>query len=398
MNRSSQSAIPSSGSRKPWHQKFRLLGWLHGKVRSYLFHFLERLVNNDEFKTLQVSTLRNTLCSRVEMGEGDFPVEAQPYANLGKAETRCRASSRGDVIIVTARFRSGSTLLWNLFRNLDGCTAYYEPFNERRWFDPGTRGNHTDPTHQKVEEYWREYEELEILRDYYQESWIDHDLFMDAQSWNPKMKRFIELLIDRASTRPVLQFNRIDFRLPWFRHHFPQAKIVHLYRHPRDQWTSTLVDPGNCPKTMTMVEFRQYDHYYLRNWSRDLKYYFPFLEEGLIEHPYQMFYYIWKLSYLFGRRYAHYSLAFENLISCPQDTLADLFSAVNVQTAHLDALQQLIEKPRADRWRDYAEEAWFRDQESRCEKVIGEFFGTGRGQSSEAGQSTRRGQPVCVPA
>ena len=38
-------------------------------------------------------------------------------------------------IIITGRFRSGSTLLWNIFRDLPECTAYYEPFNERRWFD-----------------------------------------------------------------------------------------------------------------------------------------------------------------------------------------------------------------------------------------------------------------------
>ncbi len=30
-------------------------------------------------------------------------------------------------VFVTARFRSGSTLLWNLFRNTPEETAYYEP-------------------------------------------------------------------------------------------------------------------------------------------------------------------------------------------------------------------------------------------------------------------------------
>ncbi len=46
--------------------------------------------------------------------------------------------------------------------------------------------------------------------------------------------------------RPVLQFNRIDFRLAWFAGSFP-AKIVHIYRHPqingaRRCWTSRVLD------------------------------------------------------------------------------------------------------------------------------------------------------------
>ena len=47
------------------------------------------------------------------------------------------------------------------------------------------------------------------------------------------MKQYVQLLIEKASARPVLQFNRVDFRLPWFRHHFPHATIVHFYRHPK---------------------------------------------------------------------------------------------------------------------------------------------------------------------
>jgi hypothetical protein len=33
---------------------------------------------------------------------------------------------------------------------LPGCTAYYEPFNERRWFDPRTRGERVDATRRNV--------------------------------------------------------------------------------------------------------------------------------------------------------------------------------------------------------------------------------------------------------
>src|SRR5262245_55357484 len=35
-------------------------------------------------------------------------------------------------LFITARFRSGSTLLWHLYANLPGVTAYYEPLHEAR--------------------------------------------------------------------------------------------------------------------------------------------------------------------------------------------------------------------------------------------------------------------------
>ena len=185
-------------------------------------------------------------------------------------------------MIITARFRSGSTLLWNLFRALKSCTAYYEPFNERRWFDPVAHGSHTDPTHRGVDDYWKEYEGLEELGQYYQESWISNNLLMYEDSWDLAMKRYVERMIELAPKRPVLQFNRIDFRLPWFRRMFPRAKIVHLYRHPRDQWLSCLLDPRQFPHTGTMAQFATHDGYYLRMWARDLKYHFPFLDETTV--------------------------------------------------------------------------------------------------------------------
>src|SRR5438105_10664268 len=99
-----------------------------------------------------------------------------------------------------------------MFRNIPGLTAYYEPFNERRWFDPSARGSKMDSTHRNVSDYWKEYDGLQELDHYYREEWIGRNLLMDANSWNPDMKRYVEFLIAMAPGRPVLQFNRIDFR------------------------------------------------------------------------------------------------------------------------------------------------------------------------------------------
>jgi hypothetical protein len=358
----------------PLHEKIGWLGRIRRTARSWLFRFLQRLGTTDDAKSIQALALQGVFSRRRTLLGSSIAVDHQPYADLGTSVSSSRAALRDDVVIITARFRSGSTLLWNLFRNIPGYTSYYEPFNERRWFDAAARGDHTDPTHRKVDDYWREYEGLTELGQFYQEKWIDHDLFMDADNWDPAMKRYVEILIDRAPGRPVLQFNRIDFRLPWFRYYFPRAQIVHLCRHPRDQWYSSLVKPAECPRDLSIEQFAAHDHYYLRSWARDLKYQFPFLDEAQIEHPYQLFYYVWKLSYLFGRRYSHHSISFEEITDNSGTTLSELLEDLHVAGADLDTLRKLIDKPSAARWKSYADAAWFREHESRCEGVIAEFL------------------------
>src|SRR5262249_51397356 len=153
----------------------------------------------------------------------------------------------------------------------EGMTAYYEPLNERRWFDPRARGDRTDPSHRKVSDYWREYDGLEVLGRFYKESWISRDLLMDEGFYDEELRSYVDTLIDRAPGRPVLQFNRIDFRLPWFRRHYPRAKLVHIYRHPRDQWCSSLMGDGDrVGRDATMADFAPHDRFYLRMWAADL--------------------------------------------------------------------------------------------------------------------------------
>ena len=361
----------------PWHQRCAPVRWLRGALRGRLFRFLGRLLATDDARGLLAGTLTGLLAGRPALDAAVAALPA-PYPGLGAAPPDAAATGAG-AVFVTGRFRSGSTLLWNLFRNLDGFTAYYEPLNERRWFDPARRGDRVDPTHRNVDDYWREYEGLDELGRYYREEWIGRNLFMDAGAWDPGLDAYVRLLLARAPGRSVLQFNRVDFRLPWLRRQFPEAKVVHLYRHPRDQWCSSLGDLACFPKDGTVADFPPHDKFYLLLWADDLRHHFPFLDRRAVEHPYELFYFLWKLSYLFGRQYAHHSLAFEDLVNDPRTELQKLFAALDIDPGRhdLQKLQRLIVRPALRRWKQYAEDDWFVHLESRCEATLARFLAPG---------------------
>jgi Sulfotransferase family len=343
-------------------------------VKQCVLLTLRRLLDSAAVQDLLSETLRQPRRGHCHLSRNDIQVFMPPYRDLGHGQLVTQTSRRSDIVFITARFRSGSTLLWNLFRHLDGVTAYYEPLNERQWFNPALRGERVDTTHKLVEDYWQEYEGLEVLGQYYRQRWTSQNLLMDSSFWDSAMQRYIEILIEEATERPVLQFNRVDFRLPWLRHHFPCATIIHLYRHAREQWCSTLMDLNSVPKMASMEQFAALDKFYLGIWANDLKYHFPFLDEAAISHPYQCFYYIWKLSYLFGVKYADYSLSYESLLDEPHKQLKRLMTLLKIEVYDLEALQSLIIKPNREKWRAYADDEWFRHHEETCETVMAKFF------------------------
>ncbi len=362
-------------ARAPWHHRLRVVASVRWRLRRSFFAFLNRAFATDDGKQVLAASLDGLLAPPALTLSPGASSRRQPYPDLPTVAPARSSSVRGaGPLFITARFRTGSTLLWNLFRHVEGHTAYYEPFNERRWFDRSHRGSHTDASHLNVTDYWREYNGLDGLNVLYDEEWVWKHLYMEPAFWNPAMRRFIEILVERAPGRAVLQFNHVDFRLPWLRGSFPEARIVHLYRHPRDQWVSSLFG-SRFPLDGDIASFEACDRFYLRSWARDLKYRFPFLDERGVSHPYALFYYIWKLSYLFGVRYSDYSLAFEDLAADPKAELRRLLDAVGGATpVNVTELASLVAPPEIGRWRHYADDAWFRRHEILCEEVLNRFF------------------------
>jgi hypothetical protein len=357
-----------------WHQRYAVTRVPRNWVRRMFFRASRAAALTDDGRSILHETLGDLLSWRPALDPAEFEVAA-PY-DLGRA-TPLAAIREPRPVFITARFRSGSTLLWNLFRHVDGCTAYYEPFNDRRWFDSSTRGSKVDKTHH-VDNYWKEYDGLAELGAFYREDWIRRSLYMDRRSWDPDMLAYVRTLIRHSKGRAILQFNRIDFRLPWFRAMFPEAVMVHLYRHPRDQWCSCFPSGFSCPTPCNMEAFANNDHFNLLLWANDLKAQFPFLAPSASAHPYRIFYYIWKLSYGFGRAFSDYSLSFDVLVEHPEREIRRLLAATNIEVTNLAPLCALVEKA-STRWPNYADDAWFREHETACEDVLRDFFKTSGG-------------------
>ena len=317
--------------------------------------------------------LNNALVSPAELSLHQDP---DPYySELKRGSGPDRTRLRSDIIFITGRFRSGSTLLWNVFRNVPTVTAYYEPFNERRWFDRAARGARVDPTHLNVREYWSEYDGLDVLSKYYCEGWTRRQLYMNAHAWNPSMQKYIETLIECSRGRPVLQFNRVDLRLPWLRYHFPHAKILHIFRHPRDNWCSTLGGQTTSGPNLKLRDFEFLDGFYLLTWGRDLRHYFPFLTLDAESHPYELFYQIWKLSYLFGRTCSDISISFEEILGSPESAMRNVLSALSVEHYDLAKLSGLVGQVATGAWTRFADHQWFKAIEEKVDNTINDYLG-----------------------
>lgn len=344
-------------------------------LREQFFRGVRHVAAIDESREIFASLLRqkNVLPVPVELQSIDEVIH--PYADLGlrPQDTRDKERKSNPAVFITGRFRSGSTLVWNLFRHVAGVTSYYEPFNERRWFDPSARGGRVDQSHLGVTDYWAEYEGLGELGRYFDPQWKFRHLYMPASAWNRPMQRYIETMIARATGRAVLQFNEVDFRLGWLRARFPGVPIIHIYRHPRDQWCSTLLDEARSAAHIRLRDFPRFDGFYLMRWARDLCHVFPFLTLNPDAFAYELYYQIWVLSFLFGRAHSERSFAFEDLIRDPPTGIRNLLDVAGLSGTDASSLVPLVSPVHIGKWRKYADADWFAEIEARVDTDISAY-------------------------
>lgn len=282
-----------------------------------------------------------------------------------------------NVLFITARFRTGSTLLWNFFNQIPEVTAYWEPLHEQlptyilKNIQPQKR-------HYHVKSYYGAYPPLSELSKWHRTAFGVNRLYLEANDDFQELYDYIRFLI-QTSTNPhtVFQFNRIDFRLPWIKHHFPEVPILHLYRSSREQWLSMIRDDPSY-----QGDHLDIDPYRLTTWAVDLCLKFPFLASPFIRHPYQRHYYLWKLSYLAGNRLSDLSISYESILQSPRDCLTEILGMCRLaEERWIDLCKKIIVPNSLDRWQTYHDTQWFQALEDECDLVLKDFgllecFGT----------------------
>ena len=277
-------------------------------------------------------------------------------------------------VIITGRFRTGSTLLWQSFIRLKGFTAYYEPFNERQWFDPAKRGEAVDSSHRGVADYSSNYDGLEHLGQYFDVNWNVRQLAMGKDHDNDNMVQYVQGLIDAATARPVLQFNRIDFRTGFLKEKFPGSMFVHLTRNPRDTWLSTLRGTENDP-AWNLLTYWSHCKFYLLNWYQDLVTAFPQLYRSAEQtHPYEVHYLIHRLSTLFSARDCAVFVQYEDMEQDLAGTMADLMRAIGEQDVDLSVLEGLL-SPRKQRYDHGDNVSLYQEIEDKVETELKNWLG-----------------------
>ena len=197
-----------------------------------------------------------------------------------------------EIIFISGRFRSGTSLLWNIFHNLPQYCAWYEPLHPNllahiKYVEP-------KQDHMGIDDYWQNYRRLENLKGYYSSSFGQDRIYLEKHEKWDELRQYIQFLIDSSANKiPVLQFNRMDLRLDWLKNTFPQAKILHISREPYDLWLSSR---KHLEKDEDKQNESHPDAYDLLQWSANLSTYFPMLSPQKGRHSYFRHYFIWKLA------------------------------------------------------------------------------------------------------
>lgn len=246
-------------------------------------------------------------------------------------------------IFISGRFRSGSSFMWQLFDRLPEYCAWYEPLHPQLL----TAIDHTSARedHVGVEDYWSAYRNHPDFRDTYRSTFATEQLYLEASDEAPELEQYINHLVELSAPQiPVLQFNRMDLRLPWLKAKFPQAVVIHTDRNSLQLYHSQ--------RRHISVEQRHdpdyWDAYELVPWCWALSEVMPFLLANEQSHAFYRCYLLHRLSSLLAARHADLTIHLDEHVFEGQEFIRRLASVVPLnskQQAQLKAMVHVPEMP-----------------------------------------------------
>ena len=252
-------------------------------------------------------------------------------------------SNNSFVIFISGRFRSGSSFMWQLFDQMAEYCAWYEPLHPQLL----AAIEHTAPKadHVGIKDYWSAYREQPSFKETYQPDFATEQLYLEASDEAPELAAHISHLMELSAPRiPVLQFNRMDLRLPWLKAQFPQSVVIHTDRNPLQLYHSQ--------RRHIVREQRHaadhWDAYELMPWCLSLSDDFPFLLSKQPDHAFFRCYLLHRLSSLMAAQHADLTIHLDQHVFESQDFVKRLASVVSLsreQQQHMLAMAQVPELP-----------------------------------------------------
>lgn len=252
-----------------------------------------------------------------------------------------------NLVIVSGDFSSGTTLLFTMFRKTGDYYCLYEPLHEKL-LEYLIYPLRPDPHHPFVEPYYDEYKGFREIPKLFNPEWAVSRLSLGPDETADDLYRYLSYLIGTAfgrQERVLLKENRFPFRLGWIRSHFPQAKIIHIYREREDQWRSIVRRGqeyvGREDIGQNRVDFAGFN---VGRFCDELAGSFPELAAHNFQNGHDRFAKLWELSYENQARYADISVNLSDLTRDFDATASRIGQCIGY-AFDLDALRPLVVKP-----------------------------------------------------
>lgn len=258
-------------------------------------------------------------------------------------------------IFIVGRFRSGTSFLWQLFNQLSGYRAWYEPLHPQLL----SAINHVEPKqdHVGISDYWQSYREKPEFETAYSMQFATQQLYLEAEDEFPELEVYIKKLIElSASDTPVLQFNRCDFRLPWLKAKFPEAIVIHIERNPLQLYYSQR-------KHIDLIhrdDANYWDAYELMPWCYALQKQFPFLLSTENKHAFYPFYFIYQLSRQLAKNQSDVTINLDNQVFQSDEFIGQLTQVVALSAAQIDQIKSMTHVPELPVFDEKLSDEWSR--------------------------------------